>query len=125
MPDAWANALHDMLMLELVLKKKWFDLIQSGEKTEEYREINAYWCSRILTSPYHVVYGEHMAAMLPNGYYNEKHHQVRFRLGYGKNAPEMKFKILGIKVGMPRPEWSEPNPRKSFVIELGERILQS
>ena len=110
-------------MLELILKRKWFDLIQSGEKKEEYRDITAYWCTRILTSPYHKTYGENMAESLPIGYYNSKHSKVRFRLGYGKNAPEMIFKISGVKVANPKPEWSMPNPTKSFSIELGERIL--
>ena len=29
-----------MSMLVLPIKKKWFDMIASGEKKEEYREIN-------------------------------------------------------------------------------------
>jgi len=28
-----------MKILEMTLKKKWFDMISSGEKKEEYREI--------------------------------------------------------------------------------------
>jgi len=110
-------------MLELVLKKKWFDLIESGQKKEEYRDITAYWCVRILTSPYHKTYGDNMAKSLPLGYYNSRHSQVRFRLGYGKDAPQMIFAINGVKVSIPKPEWSEPNAQKSFTIELGERTL--
>lgn len=30
-------------MLTLPIKKKWFDMILSGEKKEEYREINDYY----------------------------------------------------------------------------------
>lgn len=33
--------------LHLNLKKKWFDMILSGEKTEEYREIKGYWIDRL------------------------------------------------------------------------------
>ena len=33
-------------MLILPIKKKWFDMIRSGEKKEEYREIKSYWTSR-------------------------------------------------------------------------------
>jgi len=36
--------------LQLSLKKKWFDLTKSGIKTEDYREITPYWCSRLLLS---------------------------------------------------------------------------
>jgi hypothetical protein len=31
-----------MKTLNLVLKKKWYDMIESGEKTEEYRELKSY-----------------------------------------------------------------------------------
>ena len=30
--------------------KKWFDLIQSGKKKVEYREIKPYWTRRLLDS---------------------------------------------------------------------------
>ena len=35
-------------VLDLVLKKKWYDMIESGEKTEEYREIKPYWEKRLV-----------------------------------------------------------------------------
>lgn len=35
-------------VLSLVLEKKWFKKIVSGEKTEEYREIKKYWASRLV-----------------------------------------------------------------------------
>lgn len=34
-------------MLILPIKKKWFDMIKSGEKKEEYREITPYYKSRL------------------------------------------------------------------------------
>ena len=34
-------------MLTLPIKKKWFDMIKSGEKKEEYREIKNYWTTRL------------------------------------------------------------------------------
>lgn len=39
-----------MKVLHLTLKKKWFDMIASGEKTEEYRDISEFWIKR-LTNP--------------------------------------------------------------------------
>ena len=33
--------------LHLFLKDKWFDMIASGEKKEEYREIKQYWIRRL------------------------------------------------------------------------------
>lgn len=36
-----------MKTLTLSLKKKWYDMIASGEKKEEYREITEYWNKRL------------------------------------------------------------------------------
>lgn len=41
-----------MNILHLTLKKKWFDLILSGKKTEEYREIKPYWEKRLMGKTY-------------------------------------------------------------------------
>jgi len=67
--------------LHLVLNKKWFDMIDSSEKLEEYRNFNEYWKSRIL--------GKNLT-------------KVVFQLGYKKNAPRMKFHIafIGMAYGM-------------------------
>lgn len=37
-----------MKTLTLSLKEKWFDMIKSGEKKEEYREIKPFWDKRLL-----------------------------------------------------------------------------
>lgn len=37
-----------MKTLHLNLKKEWFDLISSGVKKEEYREIKQYWSDRFV-----------------------------------------------------------------------------
>lgn len=37
-----------MNTLYLPLKKEWYNMIESGEKKEEYREINNYWKSRLM-----------------------------------------------------------------------------
>ena len=34
--------------LHLTLKKKWYDMIASGEKKEEYREVKKYWIRRLI-----------------------------------------------------------------------------
>lgn len=35
-------------ILNLVVTKRWFDMIATGEKTEEYREIKGFWLNRLL-----------------------------------------------------------------------------
>ena len=37
-----------MKTLHLNIKKKWFDMILSGEKKEEYKEIKTFWIKRLL-----------------------------------------------------------------------------
>lgn len=37
--------------LDLVLKSKWYDMIASGEKHEEYREIKPCWIKRLCDNP--------------------------------------------------------------------------
>lgn len=35
-------------VLNLVVANKWYDMIASGEKNEEYRTIKAYWINRLV-----------------------------------------------------------------------------
>jgi hypothetical protein len=37
-----------MKNLQLSLKKNWFEMTKSGEKTEDYREITPYWANRLI-----------------------------------------------------------------------------
>lgn len=36
-----------MKILDLPLKAKWYEMIESGNKKEEYREIKKYWIGRL------------------------------------------------------------------------------
>ncbi len=35
-------------VLHMTLKRKWFDMIASNEKLEEYGEVKRYWIARLL-----------------------------------------------------------------------------
>ena len=110
-------------ILPLVLKGKWFDMIASGEKLEEYRLPTDYWRKRL-----HNWDLRFNAQTTP---------VVEFRRGYAKDAPRMAFWCLGIETAsglMPyayvtptsgkrlHPEWGEPaDPH--FVILLGDRVI--
>ena len=41
------NTTDQELTLYLTLKEEWYHMIESGEKTEEYRENKLYWCKRL------------------------------------------------------------------------------
>jgi len=97
-------------ILELTIKKQWFDMIASGVKLQEYREIKKYWISRLMTEA--------------NGQQIFKKFQaVRFRNGYGPNAPAVTVELKGIKIGSAVPEWSGSWPGIVFVLQLGQIII--
>lgn len=83
-------------ILDLVLKHKWFDMIESGEKKEEYREIKPYYENRFSKYSYRV---------------------VRFHRGYSDVT--MNWKIKYIKRAIGNPNWGAPD-YPVFVIGLQE-----
>ena len=94
------------MTLKLVLKKKWWDMVASGQKREEYREATAYWSHRFY---------DEWCCWKP---YDE----VTFYLGYAKDRPSMTFRIIDILEGPGRPEWGAEPGKEYFVIQLGKRI---
>lgn len=84
-------------ILFLTLKKKWYDLILSGVKKEEYREIKPYWISRLCK---HYMEIRTLKHALPIPF---KH--VCFTNGYSKKSPRMLVKCEGITIGKGREDW--------------------
>ena len=99
-------------VLYLPIKKRWFDMIASGEKKEEYREFKDYWCKRL--------YFAFNVISLKSEF--KQFDFVCFKNGYQKDAPELWVACKGIRLGRPKPEWSDNWDEVVFVIELG-RIL--
>lgn len=93
-------------MLILPIKKKWFDMILSGEKKEEYREIKPYWEVRLQT------------AFGANGIGVAKK-EVMFRNGYGKNAPHF-IALCSFKIGTGRTKWGAERDKQYFVLQIHE-----
>lgn len=124
-----------MKTLDLVLKRKWYDMIASGEKTEEYREIKPYWIRRLCykASPFHPVPWVSMVLTSQNPEYLKKALQMRtmnlwgfthvtFHLGYSKDRPSMTFAIKEIVCDEGKEEWGALPGETYFVIKLGERL---
>lgn len=121
-----------------VLKRRWFDMIQSGEKPEEYREITPYWIKRLFCnrvySPlrlfpltkkeisYFASNHEALAKALDAGLVVPKAEAALFYMGYAKDRPQLAHLIQGIKVGTGRPQWGAEPGKEYLVIQLGERI---
>lgn len=128
-------------VLNLTLKKHWFDMISKGIKPEEYREVKAYWTKRLLldkngdklnqfdaedlTEAIKYAYsgmwdGEELAKESVIQY-----DKIVFRNGYSKEAPTMVFKYKGLKIGSGKLEWGADEDDFYFKLLLGEKLFDS
>lgn len=90
-------------MLILPIKKKWFDMIKSGEKKEEYREFKKYYHTR-----FKKIFGLN---------YKDKTAEIIFRNGYAKMSPKIKCGCK-LRVGQGKEEWgAEPN-KEYYILEI-------
>lgn len=49
----------DKTDITLILKKQWFDMIESGQKTIEYRDATDYWLKRIVNRTIKIIHFRH------------------------------------------------------------------
>jgi len=108
-----------MKTLNLTLKKKWFDMIKSGEKLEEYREVKRFWIVRLLSN---LEYLTDLSGVQSIGPSFKQFDQIIFKNGYSANAPTITVECLGISIGTAKPEWSDNWQGQVFVIKLGNII---
>ena len=106
-----------MKTLHLVLKAKWYDMIASGEKKEEYREIKPYWEKRLLEGVGEDEEGEGETCC--HVFYVD-YDRVCFHRGY--TSTTMTFAVESIGTGQGNPEQGAPADRDVFIIRLGERL---
>jgi hypothetical protein len=71
-----------MRALKIVIKKEWFDKIESGEKKIEYREAKPFW---------------HLRLKDKNGNYRE-YDRIEFINGYNTNARRMITEFDGVSL---------------------------
>ena len=109
-----------MKTLHLNLKRKWFDMILSGEKKEEYREFKKYWIDRLTIDKSYLQIG---SSKDPNYLINEKpFSHVIFSNGYSKNRDQFVIELISIEIKEGKPEWGAEKGKKCFVLKLGEII---
>lgn len=108
-------------MLTLPIKAKWYRMILSGEKKEEYREIKPYWTTRI-ENAFRVAVANN-ERIIPweilhrDGTPPEQ--KIRLRCGYQKQARSAVAKV-NLKIGPGRPEWGAEPGKNYFVFEILE-----
>lgn len=96
-----------MKILYLPLKAKWYNMIDSGEKPEEYRENKLYWCKRLYKN------GDRTTQEF------KPYTHVTFSYGYTKRR--MTFEIKKILLAFGKTEWGAPSNKLVFTIQLGKR----
>ena len=124
----------DNKTLHLVLKRKWWDMIASGEKKEEYRDVCHYWAIRLLDNKYrwyslNTDYPKDFLGWIREHLNHRADIQFRqfekvcFHLGYTNNTMTFKITSMNVMYGdVCRQDWgAEPN-KYYLVIKLGERV---
>lgn len=116
-----------MRILHLTLKKKWFDMICSRVKKEEYREIKPYWMKRLIcdigrSCQFIDENGNVKGHMLIPTEYFRRFDTISANNGYTRGCPNVKWKHKGIRIGKPNPAWCEPEDvgKDVFILEIGE-----
>lgn len=113
-------------VLRLTLTKKWYDMILSGEKKEEYREYKQYWIDRLMAhktlpkNEYRKIVAGTTKTMAE--VWSKNFDLIEFKNGYAKSAPSMIVECKGISFGKARPEWSEGFADDCFIISLGNVV---
>lgn len=93
-------------VLTITVSKEWFDMIVSGEKIEEYREIKPYWASRLVNQQAEsgeVLFDEFggYCRVIGNLEYKPLTH-VLIKNGYYDDSPKIEKEIESITIGKPK-----------------------
>lgn len=99
-------------MMTFTIKKVWFDLIKSGQKKEEYRELNYYYYVRVAT----LVGASNYEKLIEKG---EKvfFKDLKLRNGYGKDSPSII--VSGwVSIGEGLPQWGAEQGKKYLKFEI-------
>lgn len=116
-------------MLTLPIQKRWFDMILSGEKKEEYREIKEYYETRFQNlfgaitiypssifsdrSKYELLQGE----AVPEEIRKDSIQEIIFRNGYSKDSKAIKARCK-LRIGKGRPEWGALPDKQYYILEI-------
>ncbi len=127
-----------MKVLKLQLKKKWFDMILSGEKTEEYREIKDYWIRRLIQNNEEMEFqvwdemctdlksplSHHNSLQELMKYFNlqyKSYDAIEFTNGYAVKSPRVTLGFGGVDIGIGHFKWGAPD-FEVFKITIGKEI---
>lgn len=102
-------------MLTLPIKKKWFDLILSGEKTEEYRTHNDYYFTRFANLFGVFEYNNELLTM-PE-FAKDKRQKIRFRNGYSSSSPSFVAECE-LSIGKGKKKWGADTKETYYILKI-------
>lgn len=92
-------------MLTLPIKKKWFDMILSGKKKEEYRKL----------SPYYRVKFKNLWQGSLIGF--DAKRKIIFRNGYSRKSPSL-IATVTLDIGKGRTEWGAKEGKNYYILKI-------
>jgi hypothetical protein len=102
-------------MITLPIKKQWYDMILSGDKKEEYREIKPYYTTRFINNGLlkeDIDSDTGSVSIVPRNV-----GIVRFRNGYSDRSPSFKA-ICDITIGTGNIDWGAVPGEKYYVLHI-------
>ena len=108
-------------MFILTIKKKWFDMILSGVKKEEYREIKPYYDSRLPKEFGMFKEGEKLvkANVFPPADLSTV--EVKFVNGYSRKSPSF-IALCSLHIGTGKEEWGAEPGKLYYVLKIHEIV---
>ena len=118
-------------VLQMSLKKKWFNMTKAGVKTEDYREITPYWIRRFIKGKYNTDFTINDLTQYlkessdANGYirlYGKRFDFNKMTLGYPKSTDTDRILHLehkGIEIRTGNPYWGAEEGKIYFVVKHG------
>ncbi len=103
-------------MLTLPIKKKWFDMILSGEKKEEYREHNGYYFTRFSNLFGFMEYNGEIVRHIPEITRNQIQ-SICFRNGYSSSSPYF-IARCSIRLGKGKVLWGAEPEKEYYILTI-------
>ena len=110
-------------MLILPIKKKWLDMILSGEKKEESRELKPFYTSRFIHivapfyGPHHMEWERMFKEECAADWYSDEPFLVKFRNGYSAHSPAFTAACT-LRIGKGNPDWGGDPLTDTYILTI-------
>lgn len=109
-------------MLIIPIKKEWYDMILSGEKKEEYREIKPYYITRFRKLFRYGYYFDEGKDPHTKRYTTEQK-EILFRNGYSEDSPSF-IAFCTLSIGTGKEEWGAEKGKEYFILTIHEILKE-